>query len=231
MASVIPPKREIPPRKGIRAQLEQLYFYASRKIFIDAQLAERGAVPSLKYSDTLAPVMYADRDGFLQPMNWEGWTAETVFTVTQANVAGGAVSVEFSPGIGSEFELLDLRAVNSGTNGFNTGPANLNGNFYVLWTSVASGAGTATTVPQTGSGTTSATSVADSTPTEGRRISGTDEVRILQTGAGAQNDTLQVFIRVRLKHKLQLPSISFARSVNPLDVSVTVGTAAFVVNE
>lgn len=200
--------------------------YASRKIFIDAQLADRGGVPRLKFKDALRAVMYADRDGFLQPMGWEGWTAWAQATFTQTNVAGGAIVVDITPGAGNEFDVMTALGQNSGTNTVQMLHLLVNGTAQVFYVAVASAAATTGTFPHdTQGGTTTGSIVSSIRPVI---VSGREAFTIQQTGAGVQNDTMVIQVRVRLKHKSQLPTVSIARSTNPGSVT---GTLTFAVEE
>src|SRR3990172_3457934 len=150
-------------------------------------------------------------------------------TWTQANVAGGAVVVEIVPGAGSSMDVLRVRAVNSGTNTLRmaafTAAAGGEVNRYI---DVASGAATNAAFPRLpGTAQTSSSAQADAN-VAGVRISGTQAFRVSQTGAGAQNDTIQILMEIRVRGAL--PTVSKANSTNQADVTVTAGAAgvAFV---
>ena len=147
-------------------------------------------------------------------------------TWTQANVAGGAVVVEIVPGAGSSMDVLRVRAVNSGTNtlrmGAFTAAAGGEVNRYI---DVASGAATNAAFPRLqGTAQTSSSAQADAN-VAGVRISGTQAFRVSQTGAGAQNDTIQILMEIRVRGAL--PTVSKANSTNQADVTVTAGAASF----
>ena len=146
-------------------------------------------------------------------------------TWTQANVAGGAVVVEIVSGVGSALEVIGGRVINSGTNTIlvETRTA-AGGTGAPIHHSVASGA--ATTI-HIGTGHLGTGEVTGSTAGTGDRciVSGTEAYTCRQSGAGAQNDTFRVILRIRVKGAL--PSVSKANSSNQADVTVTSGAASF----
>ena len=143
-------------------------------------------------------------------------------TYTQANAAGGAVKVDILPGAGSSYEIMLARITNSGTNGIIAAAKDTSAVEIARFKNVSSGAATTANLPLTG---TDVTSSAASATSEGRWIAGTDTLSIEQTAAGAQNDTLRITIRIRVKGAL--PTVSKARSTNAADVSATAGAASF----
>lgn len=158
----------------------------------------------------------------------DGITATMNVTLTQANAAGGAIVVEISPGAGNEFILLDIRAANSGTNGLvvrkETAVA---GTSIVPILSVASGAGTSANgaVGLVSTVFTSNAAVGIGWPCI---VSGTQALLVAQTGAGAQNDTFQVLINIRVRGSDTTGmTVTKANSTNPANVSVTAGALSF----
>ena len=151
--------------------------------------------------------------------------AQMDVTLQQANVAGGAIEVEITAGAGSSFELLSHRATNSGTNTIEsillTGTA---GATMVYTGSVASGAGTIQNM-NVSLGSTTFTNNSLTGIGNGFVVAGTQVYRIRQTGAGAQNDTFRVIVRIRVKGAL--PTASKATSTNQADVTVTAGALSF----
>jgi len=148
-------------------------------------------------------------------------------TWQQANAAGGLVRIDIVPGAGSAFQVVWARATNSGTNTLiiQTQTATGAGELVPLLASIASGAATVATVPQTNSQAATSSSLMDSTDPSARTVSGTQSFVVRQTGAGAQNDTLQLIMLIRVKGAL--PTVSKANSTNEADVTVSAGAASF----
>ena len=145
-------------------------------------------------------------------------------TYTQANVGGGAVVVEITPGAGSSFDILDGRAVNSGTNTVRFAKYTAAGGTEIVrYVDVASGATTTGAMPRDAVGYSANTAAVISVlpPT----IPGTQTARVSQTGAGGQNDTFRILITILVKGAL--PTVSKANSTNQADVTVTSGAATF----
>jgi len=163
--------------------------------------------------------------GDSEQIDWPETVAFMNVTLDQANVAGGAVVVEIVPGAGNAFQVLEARATNSGTNTVFMGlfTAAL-GTRITDFVQVGSGAGTNGAMPQFPALHATSTTIAGS---GGYPVSvyGTQALNIRQTGAGAQGDNFDVLVLIRVRGAL--PTVTFANSTNPGDVTVVAGALSF----
>lgn len=146
------------------------------------------------------------------------WTARRV--ATQANPAGGAIALDITFGANCVAELVNALQVNSGTN------------TCAIWTMdedfanmgrmavVGSAAGTSVYVPSIG---TDASVSANRINSTGIIVGPGQNFSILQSGAGAQNDTMTVGVCFLLTTN-ETPTWSVARSTNPANVTLAAST-------
>lgn len=162
--------------------------------------------------------------GQREPVVLADTVAQMNATWTQANAAGGAVKIEVQPGAGSSFEVLSSKSLNSGTNTIEHAiETALNGTLVATYVAIGSAAGVVGSLPQsTTNSSSSSRLVASLRPP---LVAGTQAWEIFQGAAGAQNDTLQILMLIRVKGAL--PTVSKANSTNQADVSVTAGAASF----
>lgn len=148
-------------------------------------------------------------------------------TYAQANAGGGAIVIDIRGTVGSEWRVTHGRVVNSGTNGLQvlavdgTASPVVSGKFN----DIASAAGTKANLPSVPGGSTTSDVPGD---LESAIFCGIHGLRITQTAAGAQNDTMRILLYIR-RTRGDLPTFSKAQSTNPADVSVTAGAASFTV--
>ena len=154
-----------------------------------------------------------------------GATAILNVTLQQANAAGGAIVVDLPAGAANEYILIDLRAVNSGTNGLAFEHQTTGAVVIGPLASIASGAGTDGRIPSIGSAASASGNLIDS---RALLVSGTDRITARQTAAGAVNDTLQVIARFRVKNSTP-PDADFSRSTNAVNVTATAGSVVWTV--
>lgn len=155
-----------------------------------------------------------------------GSQAQMNVTYTQANAAGGAVVCEISAGAGSEFIVLRGRFINSGTNGIQVvSESGVAGTVDCRILTVASAAGTIGSIT-TGSVSTAQTSDAGMGLGYPFIVSGGQAFRIQQSAAGAQNDTFQIILVIRVRG--DRPTVTHANSTNPANVTATAGVEGFL---
>lgn len=155
---------------------------------------------------------------------WGLWMYRSV--TTQANGAGGAIVLDFVPLQGMTMMVLSVVGINSGTNTLRIQRVDEDNSIPTQWVSVASGAGTIASVPR--ASTVAGTGrIADSSYVPALLIRADDKLTVTQTGAGAQNDTLEVSIRALLSSNT-LPIISKGRSTNQADVTIATPTVNMV---
>lgn len=150
---------------------------------------------------------------------WGYWNYRA--SVAQANGAGGAIVVDFTPSVGQTMYVVEARGINSGTNTVRIQRVDEDNNLGALYVTIASAATTVGSFPQTTA--FAETSSYESTSAPGVWIRGDDKFSILQTGAGAQNDTLIVELRAFLSSS-KIPSVSKARSTNQANVTIATPT-------
>ncbi len=150
---------------------------------------------------------------------WGMWFYRAVFT--QTNGAGGAIVVDVVPVAGMSMIIVNCFAENSGTNGLVMRRVDEDNIFSGQYLSVASAAGTKGIIPQVSDRGVTDDSIMSSESTEARFFRANDKFAIVQTGAGAQNDTLTVSLRAFLSCA-ERPIVSKGRSTNQGDV--TIGT-------
>jgi hypothetical protein len=163
--------------------------------------------------------------GVFMPEDW----AYATFNVAlkQSNVAGGAIVIDITPGTGNVMVVADGRVlVSIGTNAFLLLKSSVSGSVY--YGSVPSTSGAAMSFPAMAVSTTQTGTTAAALSSQQTMIFyGTDSLTVQESLAGAQNDQLQLSVRCLIKGGL--PTVSFARSTNPADVSVIGGSLTFVV--
>lgn len=156
----------------------------------------------------------------LSTEHWAIWAHQSVFT--QANAAGGAIVVDFTPGQGDAMVVLHANGLNSGTNTIQIAAYDEDNNRITVYSGIASGATTRGAIPQTVSNSATSSATIDSSDPDSRLFHGDDKFTIEQTGAGAQNNTLTINIRAKIRGRP--PAISKARSTNQADVTQGVPT-------
>ena len=142
------------------------------------------------------------------------WSYRAV--ATQTNAAGGAIVIQFTPGAGNYVQLIQANAINSGTNTAICQVRDSAGNNLGTLANIASAATTGFSLPSIGAVATTSGNTANS---QGIRIYGTDQLRIYQSGAGVQNDTLIVSWRMYIRSSTA-PTVSKANSTNAADVTL-----------
>ncbi len=155
---------------------------------------------------------------------WGMWMYRA--SVAQANGAGGAIVMFFAPLQGSSMIVIDVRGSNSGTNTLQILRVDEDGNEGPFWSSIGSGLATVGTIPR-GFTTLTTSDFIDTTDLLARMIRAGDTLRIQQTGAGAQNDTLIVEIRAFLS-SAERPIVSKALSTNAGDVTIATPTVDMI---
>lgn len=156
--------------------------------------------------------------------------AQMDVTLTQANVAGGAIVVEVEPGAGSSYELVALRAKNSGTNDSGCAYEQAAGaNTPLVLLGYVGTAVTASLNMSVGSISTTAPNTSGAQAGLGHplRVEPGQALRIYESGAGLQNDTYRITMMVRVRG--HLPTVRHDHSTNPADVSPTAGGEGFTV--
>lgn len=138
---------------------------------------------------------------------------------TQANAGGGAVIVDISPPTGQAYILQAVRGANSGTNGLVCVLADEDFATILTLAEIGSAAGVKFNLPSPGASASSTGNIANS---YGLIISKGQYLRIYQTGAGAQNDTLTVSLYLEPLNPgaSTTPTYSVAASTNAGDVTL-----------
>lgn len=139
---------------------------------------------------------------------------------TQGNAGGGAVVIDISPATGQELVLENLGVVNSGNNGLRFLLVDEDNATYTYLGEVAAAAGTRAYLPSVGT----VASAANYMETKDMKILPGQKLTLMQTAAGAQNDTFTVAGTFRLKGSGADPSWSKARSTNEADVALAAST-------
>lgn len=159
------------------------------------------------------------------PQPWWDWGIFQYRNIyKQTNGAGGAIILDFTPAVGQTMVPIMGQALNSGTNTAQIRVTDEDNNLVNFLAAVASAAGTVASFPQTNSQATASSQNIDSS--RPLFIRNGDKLTLQNSGAGAQNDTLTVVLRVFISSATK-PTRSVARSTNAADVDgigVTDGT-------
>ena len=140
---------------------------------------------------------------------------------TQANAAGGAVIIDITPAAGQAMRIVELYAINSGTNSLYFDVADEDNAYGARFAAVGSAAGTQARAPNvgtSGAATDNLTGSADFIVPAGKKLV------IRQLGAGAQNDTLTVAVVFELIGNPAVPTWAKDRSTNEADVTLAAST-------
>jgi len=167
--------------------------------------------------------------GYQGPRGWEviktdardtTWIYQARRVATQANAAGGAIKIDISVASGQIARLICAYVANSGTNDMTILLLDEDAaNACVLGT-VASGAARTANLPTIGLSVTNA----NFATSEGFIIPSGAMLSFGQTGAGAQNDTMTVYICLELFNNSTIPTWSKARSTNEANVTLAAST-------
>lgn len=149
------------------------------------------------------------------------WIYQARRVATQANAAGGAMTIDITLAAGQLARLIACRVNNSGTNGLviNENDEDNATGFNMMV--VGSGAATAGYIPSIGTAANASGNVGNSS---GFVLPSGAELTISQTVAGIQNDTLTIYIVLELFNLPTIPTWSKARSVNQADVTLAAST-------
>ena len=152
------------------------------------------------------------------------WLYQARRVATQANVAGGAVIVDISPAAGQTVRLVSLGARNSGTNTLNIfiyDEDNAINPYQAYLANVGSAAGNTFHLPSLGSAASASANIESS---QNIYVAAGQKLSIVQTGAGAQNDTLTVAVTLVLIGSSVEPTWDKSRSTNAADVTLSAST-------
>lgn len=146
-------------------------------------------------------------------------------TSTQANAGGGKMLIDISFATGQAAILRSAYTANSGTNTLNNLILDEDNNTVCYLGGAASAAGTSNSYPSVGTVTDATGNKMNSTDL---LISPAQVISMQQTGAGAQNDTLRVYLNLELFGNYTTPTWSKARSTNQADVTIAATTISDV---
>ncbi len=152
---------------------------------------------------------------------WGLWQYRAV--VTQANAAGGAITVDFAPLQGMTMIVVRCHAINSGTNSLQMGAVDEDNAQNPLYLSISSAGTVEGGLPRISPSGSTDTAIVGSEAIETRMFRAGDYFSISQLGAGAQNDTLTVVMRALLSSP-QRPLVLKLRSTNQGDVTIATPT-------
>ncbi len=151
---------------------------------------------------------------------WGVWFYRS--STAQANASGGNIVLDVAPLQGTTMIVTECYAINSGTNGIRMLRTDEDDTDAAVLVDIASAGQTVGTIPRTVNVITSSLLI-DSTPLETRLFRADDRFTIRQTVAGAQNDTLILWLRALLSSPRR-PIISKGRSINQGDVTIAAPT-------
>ena len=148
------------------------------------------------------------------------WLYQARRVATQANVAGGAVTVDITVAAGQTAKLIAVYGANSGTNSLFIVGVDEDNNASFSLAGVGSAAANILRAPNVGSVGSASNNLLYS---DGFIIGPGQKLSIYQSGAGAQNDTLTVAV-VLLLSTFTEPTWDKSRSTNAADVTLAAST-------
>lgn len=149
------------------------------------------------------------------------WIYQARRIAQQTNAAGGAITIDIAANAGQIIRLLALKALNSGNNGLYVNvydEDNALANKYAII-----GAAAATTCHLPAIGTDASTSNNNASSIDLILAPG-EKLSIVQSGAGVQNDTLTVAVKMELFNVRTSPTWDKSRSTNQADVTLAAST-------
>ena len=150
------------------------------------------------------------------------WIYQARRVATQANAAGGAVVVDISLASGQIARIISIRGLNSGNNGISCLIVDEDNATHAQLASISAAGGANFNLPAAvlaGAATTS--SMAQSS---GFILASGQKLTIMQSAAGAQNDTMTICITLELFNLPTVPTWSKDRSTNAADVTLAAST-------
>lgn len=171
--------------------------------------------------------LYAQREGVKEDVLYRTYGPKMCMiyqarrVAQQTNAGGGAIVIDIAAE--TPFEILGVRALNSGNNSIIVATYDEDNAFGVQWANVGAAAGTSAYLPSVGSTAGAAANIAQSTKCT---VPPGSVLAAAQGGAGVQNDTLTLYVVLKFPITAQLGDItwSVARSTNFTDVTLAAST-------
>ena len=140
----------------------------------------------------------------------------------QTNAAGGAVHLDIVVPEDCVLILYAWRFVNSGNNGIQVQFYDPDGNGDWFIQTIGAGAASSAAGPQAEENANTSGGQVNTVPREARTFPPGSQLRIYQSAAGVQNDTLTVSFVMELIGTTSAPDVGYSNSTNVADVTETV---------